>query len=507
MLTNSDIKQLEKKGIKPETVKEQLEKFVTGFPFLKLQGAATPGNGVIVLDDNAVSQSVERWDSYIAHGGKAIKLVPASGAASRMFKALFAYVDSDEAKPAAGSDVEQVIANIDKFAFAPELDKVLKELHGLTAKELIAAGREKDVISAIVNPQGLNYGNLPKALLEFHSYDNGARTPLEEQLVEAAQTVASADGNVKIQFTVSPEHREKFLDKLAQVLPALEQRLGVKYDISLSEQKPSTDTIAANPDNTLFRENGNLVFRPGGHGALIENLNDIKSPVVFIKNIDNVVPDSQRDDTVRYKKVLGGMLLMVRDKIEGYLEKLESGRYTIENLREMIIFMHDSLNIRHPQMKLMDDSELALYIKKKFHRPIRVCGVVRNTGEPGGGPYITYDADGSTSPQILESNQIDMNNSEYVDMMKHATHFNPVDLVCSLYDAEGRKFDLTKHVDHNTGFISSKSLHGHPLKALELPGLWNGAMSDWNTIFVEVPATTFNPVKTVNDLLRPVHQA
>lgn len=507
MLTNSDIKQLEKKGIKPETVKEQLEKFVTGFPFLKLQGAATPGNGVIVLDDDAVSQSVERWDSYIAHGGKAIKLVPASGAASRMFKALFAYVDSDEAKPAAGSDVEQVIANIDKFAFAPELDKALKELHGLTAKELIATGREKDVISAIVNPQGLNYGNLPKALLEFHSYDNGARTPLEEQLVEAAQTVATADGNAKIQFTVSPEHREKFLDKLAQVLPALEQRLGVKYDISLSEQKPSTDTIAANPDNTPFRENGNLVFRPGGHGALIENLNDIKSPVVFIKNIDNVVPDSQRDDTVRYKKVLGGMLLMVRDKIEGYLEKLESGRYTIENLREMIIFMHDSLNIRHPQMKLMDDSELALYIKKKFHRPIRVCGVVRNTGEPGGGPYITYDADGSTSPQILESNQIDMNNPEYVDMMKHATHFNPVDLVCSLYDAEGRKFDLTKHVDRNTGFISSKSLHGHALKALELPGLWNGAMSDWNTIFVEVPATTFNPVKTVNDLLRPVHQA
>ena len=287
----------------------------------------------------------------------------------------------------------------------------------------------------------------------------------------------------------------------------MEKRLGVRYDISLSEQKSSTDTIAAKPDNTPFRENGKLVFRPGGHGALIENLNELKSPVVFIKNIDNVVPDSQRDDTVHYKMALGGLLLTVRDKINGYLEKLESGRYTIENLREMIIFMHDTLNIRHEHMKLMDDSELALYIKNKFHRPIRVCGVVRNTGEPGGGPYITYDPDGSTSPQILESTQIDMNNSEYVDMMRHATHFNPVDLVCSLYDAEGRKFDLTKHVDHNTGFISSKSLHGHALKALELPGLWNGAMSDWNTVFVEVPASTFNPVKTVNDLLRPVHQA
>ncbi|MDE6346588.1 MAG: DUF4301 family protein [Muribaculaceae bacterium] len=507
MLTNSDINQLEKKGIKADTVKAQLDKFVTGFPFLKLQGAATPGNGVLVLDDDAITRSVERWNRYIADGGEAIKMVPASGAASRMFKSLFAFVDSEEGHPAAGSDVEQVIAGIDKFAFAPELDNVLKELHGLTAKELIAQGREKDVISAIVSQSGLNYGNLPKALLEFHSYADGSRTPLEEQLVEAAQTVASADGNVKIQFTVSPEHREKFLDKLSQIIPALEKRLGVKYDISLSEQKASTDTIAANPDNTPFRENGRLVFRPGGHGALIENLNELKSPVVFIKNIDNVVPDSQRDDTVRYKKVIGGLLLMVRDRINGYLEKLESGRYTIENLREMIIFMHDTLNIRHEHMKLMDDSELALYLKKKFHRPIRVCGVVRNTGEPGGGPYITYDADGSTSPQILESTQIDMNNSEYVDMMKHATHFNPVDLVCSLYDADGRKFDLTKHVDHNTGFISSKSLHGHSLKALELPGLWNGAMSDWNTIFVEVPASTFNPVKTVNDLLRPVHQA
>lgn len=507
MLTKSDINQLEKKGISVETVKAQLDKFVTGFPYLRLQGAATPGNGVIVLDDKAMEQSVERWDKYIADGGEAMKMVPASGAASRMFKALFAFVDSESDRPEPGSDVAQVIDNIDRFAFAPELDNALKSLHGLTAKGLIAAGRYKDVVAAIVGHQGLDYGNLPKALLEFHSYSDGARTPLEEQLTEAAQTVASADGKVRIQFSVSPEHRGKFLEKLDAVLPVMEKRLGVRYDISLSEQKSSTDTIAAKPDNTPFRENGKLVFRPGGHGALIENLNELKSPVVFIKNIDNVVPDSQRDDTVHYKKALGGLLLTVRDKINGYLEKLESGRYTIENLREMIIFMHDTLNIRHEHMKLMDDSELALYIKNKFHRPIRVCGVVRNTGEPGGGPYITYDPDGSTSPQILESTQIDMNNSEYVDMMRHATHFNPVDLVCSLYDAEGRKFDLTKHVDHNTGFISSKSLHGHALKALELPGLWNGAMSDWNTVFVEVPASTFNPVKTVNDLLRPVHQA
>lgn len=507
MLTKSDIIQLEKKGIKVETVKQQLEKFVTGFPFLKLQGAATPGNGVVVLDEDAVEKSVARWDYYISHGGDAEKLVPASGAASRMFKALFSFVDSDEVKPAVGSDVENVIANIDKFAFATELDSILKEKYGFSAKELIASNREKDVISAIVNSHGLNYGNLPKALLKFHNYDEGARTPLEEQLVEAAQTVATIDGNVKIHFTVSPEHKEKFLEKLEQIIPSLENRFGVKYQIKLSEQKSSTDTIAANPDNTPFRENGNLVFRPGGHGALIENLNELKSPIVFIKNIDNVVPDSQRTDTLQYKKVIGGVLLMVRDKINAYLDKLETGQYTIENLREMIIFMHDTLNIRHNVMKHMDDSELAVYIMKKFNRPIRVCGVVRNSGEPGGGPYITYDADGSTSPQILESNQIDMSNQEYVEMMRNATHFNPVDLVCSLYDFNGKKFNLVDHVDHNTGFISSKSLHGRTVKALELPGLWNGAMSDWNTIFVEVPASTFNPVKTVNDLLRPVHQA
>ena len=507
MLTNSDLKQLEEKGIKPAEVEAQLNRFVTGFPFLKLQGAATPGNGIMVPGKADIDKAVARWEKYIADGGEAIKMVPASGAASRMFKALFAYVDSDDALPSEGSDVAKVIENIDKFAFAPQLDEKLKELHNMTAKELIAQGRAKDVIAAIIKPQGLNYGALPKALLLFHKYEASPRTPLEEQLVEAAQTVKATDGTVRIHFTVSPDHREKFLDTLDAVLPSLESRLGVKYDISMSEQKSSTDTVAANPDNTPFRDNGKLVFRPGGHGALIRNLNELQSPVVFIKNIDNVVPDSQRDDTVRYKKALGGILLSTKDTVERYLNLLNTGKYTISDLREMIAFLHDTLNIRNSSMKHLDDSELALYIKGKLNRPIRVCGMVRNSGEPGGGPYITFDADGSTSPQILESTQIDMSNPEYVSMMSHATHFNPVDLVCSLYDAEGGKFDLTRHIDHNTGFISSKSLKGHPLKALELPGLWNGAMSDWCTIFVEVPASTFNPVKTVNDLLRPVHQA
>ena len=282
--------------------------------------------------------------------------------------------------------------------------------------------------------------------------------------------------------------------------------MGVKFDISLSEQKSSTDTVAVNPDNTLFRENGSLVFRPGGHGALIANLNDIDHAAVFIKNIDNVVPDSLRGATLQYKQVIAGCMMQAHDKIEKYLRQINSGSYTIEDVREMIDFLHKVLNVRDEQMKHLEDADLVLYIKKKLDRPLRVCGMVRNEGEPGGGPYIAYNADGSTSPQILESHQIDLSREDYKAMMAQATHFNPVDLVCYIKDIDGKHYDLPKYVDPATGFISNKSLHGKELRALELPGLWNGAMSDWNTIFVEVPIETFNPVKTVNDLLRQAHQ-
>ena len=284
------------------------------------------------------------------------------------------------------------------------------------------------------------------------------------------------------------------------------KRYGVKYDISMSEQKPSTDTIAVNMDNTPFRENGKLLFRPGGHGALIENLNDTKSDVVFVKNIDNVVPSVLREPTIRYKKIIGGVLIEIQKKIAEYLTLLDSGNYTMEQVVEIVRFLQQRLNTRNEQTKYLEDSELVVYLKQKLNRPIRVCGVVRNEGEPGGGPYIAYNQDGTTSLQILESSQIDKNNPHAVKLMKEATHFNPVDLVCYIADYKGNKFDLTKYVDKNTGFISEKSKSGHDIKALELPGLWNGAMSDWNTIFVEVPIETFNPVKTVNDLLRPAHQ-
>ena len=507
MLTSEDMKTLEAKGVTQDELESQINRFKTGFPFLKIANSAQIGNGIKQLTPQEEADAVARWKKYLADGGEVCKFVPASGAASRMFKALFSFVEGENDVPAEGSDVAKLIADIHNLAFFGELNDAVLKLHGKDVDSLIAEGRNKDVIAAIILPEGLNYGNLPKGLLTFHAYADGAtRTPVEEQLVEGAQSATGADGVVHLHFTVSGNHCQLFADKLAAKVPALEEKMGVKFDISMSEQKSSTDTVAVNPDNTLFRENGSLVFRPGGHGALIANLNDIDHAAVFIKNIDNVVPDSLRGATLQYKQVIAGCMMQAHDKIEKYLRQINSGSYTIEDVREMIDFLHKVLNVRDEQMKHLEDADLVLYIKKKLDRPLRVCGMVRNEGEPGGGPYIAYNADGSTSPQILESHQIDLSREDYKAMMAQATHFNPVDLVCYIKDIDGKHYDLPKYVDPATGFISNKSLHGKELRALELPGLWNGAMSDWNTIFVEVPIETFNPVKTVNDLLRPAHQ-
>lgn len=506
MLNNEDLAQIAAKGISTDTVKAQLKQFEKGFPFLKLAGSATVGHGITKLTPELEARATDRWHKYLADGGEVTKFVPASGAASRMFKALFSFVDGPDDKPAAGSPVAELISRISEAPFIAELDAACKRLHGKDSSALIAEGRDKDVIAAIIRPEGMNYGQLPKALLTFHRYADGTRTSLEEQLAEGAQT-AAVDGKVRLHFTVSADHRKLFEKKIAEVLPAVEAKSGLKYEISMSVQKPSTDTVAATQTDELFRDdNGRLVFRPGGHGALIENLNDIDSAVVFIKNIDNVVPDSRRADTVRYKQVIGGVLILIHDRIEKYIEKLDSKSYTPAELDEMRKFMHDTLSIVDTHADKLNGEELAAYLKSKFDRPLRVCGMVRNEGEPGGGPFIAYNRDGSASPQILESTQIDPASEEAVSMMKKATHFNPVDLVCYIKRHDGSRYNLPDYVDPATGFISSKSFAGRELKALELPGLWNGAMSDWTTIFVEVPPTTFNPVKTVNDLLRPAHQ-
>jgi hypothetical protein len=506
MLSNEDKTMLEHRGVSQQQLLDQVERFKTGFPFLKIYDSARPYEGITILSPAAEDKAMKSWDEYLKNGGDVCKFVPASGAASRMFKALFGFVDGDRETAPEGSDVDKLLKNIHQVAFFNQLDAKLRANLNKGVDELLAAGRQKDVIRGIIGEDGLNYGNLPKGLLTFHNSETGTRTPVEEQLVEGAQSARQANGTVNLHLTVSPSHRDAFEAKLKEAVPAIESRMGVKINVSMSEQKASTDTVAVNEDNTLFREDGQIVFRPGGHGALIQNLNELDATVVFIKNIDNVVPDSRREATLRYKRVIAGYLIELHSQASAYMNLIKSGNFTDAQLADVVSFLRSSFSFEAPELNSLKGAPLAAYLYKKLDRPMRVCGMVRNEGEPGGGPYITYNADGSRSLQILESSQIDLSKPENKEMMSKATHFNPVDLVCYIKDVEGKKYDLPSHVDPETGFISSKSLHGRSLKALELPGLWNGAMSDWNTAFVEVPIATFNPVKTVNDLLRPQHQ-
>ena len=498
--------QISERGITPAMVEHQLEQIKDGFPFLKIEAAAAVDNGIFKPTDEQRDKYVADWAKYSEEGHKVVKFVPASGAASRMFKNLFAFLTADYDVPTTAFEKE-FFENIKRFAFKHELCGKCKENNdGACVCDLTKAGNYKEVVANLLEAKGLNYGQLPKGLLLFHSYEDGPRTPMEEHLVEAA-LYASSNGEANIHFTVSHDHLELFKKKVKEKKAYYEKKYNVHFNISFSEQKPSTDTIAANPDNTPFRnEDGSLLFRPGGHGALIENLNEIDADVVFIKNIDNVVPDRIKDETVLYKKLIAGILVDTQKKAFEYLRLIESGEYTHAQVEEMIRFVQQTLCCRKQDIKELEDADLIIYLKNKLNRPMRVCGGVKNVGEPGGGPFLCYNADGTVSAQILESSQIDTNNEEYVKMFKEGTHFNPVDLVCATKDYKGNKFNLPDYVDHSTGFISSKSKNGKELKALELPGLWNGAMSDWNTIFVEVPIGTFNPVKTVNDLLREQHQ-
>lgn len=506
MLTPQDHTFLASKNISEEQFRRQLNQFKTGFPFLKLAGAAAPGKGIVVASEQQQAESLKQWSDYLEGAHKVVKFVPASGAASRMFKNLFEFLTGSSDKPDTDF-LRDFFTHIGKFAFYDALNDACVVNEGQTVDDLIEEGNYKAVVSCLLDEEGLDYGQLPKGLLQFHAYDDCVRTPLEEHLVEGALYAAGKGGMVNVHFTVSPEHRPLFEELAASRKKDYEAQFGVTYDISFSEQKPSTDTIAATADNEPFRnEDGTLLFRPGGHGALIENLNDIDADVVFVKNIDNVVPDRLKATTVQYKKVLAGMLVALQQKAFDYIRLLDTGKYTHEDLMTMIRFLRDELCCTNPVLKNFEDTEMAVYLRKKLNRPMRVCGMVRNVGEPGGGPFFAYNPDGTISLQILESSQIDTENPDSLLMFKSGTHFNPVDLVCALKDYQGKPFDLPLYVDAQTGFISSKSKNGKELKALELPGLWNGAMSNWNTVFVEVPLETFNPVKTVNDLLREQHQ-
>ncbi len=505
MMTPQDKELLASKGITEEQIAEQLACFAKGFPFLKLDAAASLEKGILAPEADEQKAYLAAWDAYTSTDKTILKFVPASGAASRMFKDLFEFLGAEYDAPQ--NKFEQAFfAGIKNFAFYDDLNAACQRMTGKDIPSLIAEGNYKAVVAALLEEAGLNYGSLPKGLLKFHAYAEGSRTPLEEHLAEGAMYAAGKSGTVNVHFTVSTEHRELFKALVAEKADAFAKRYGVSYNISFSEQKPSTDTIAADMENQPFRDNGKLLFRPGGHGALIENLNDLDADIIFIKNIDNVVPDKLKADTVLYKKLIAGVLVALQKQAFEYLELLDSGQYTQEQVVEILQFVQKKLFCKNPETKMLEDAELVIYLKNKLNRPMRVCGMVKNVGEPGGGPFLAYNSDGTISLQILESSQIDMADPSKKEMFEKGTHFNPVDLVCAVRDYKGNKFNLTKYVDKATGFISYKSKSGKELKALELPGLWNGAMSDWSTVFVEVSLATFNPVKTVNDLLREQHQ-
>ena len=497
MFTKEDIAQIEQRGSSVQTAEQQVERFKQGFPWMKIVAPATPERGIQVLDEAAVEAAAKYYDGARINGK--CKFVPASGAASRMFKDLFSGLDALKAGKELADDAPaaKFVDQIQGFAFyTPEL---------FGEQTCRCPEYRQSVLSKTLTDEGLGYGAKPKGVLQFHKYTDGEiRTAFAEHLVEAQNYMRNEDGTANLVVTISPEHQHLFEEAYAQVKEAYEAKYGVKYNITFTFQDKATDTIAVDVENKPFRtETDSLLFRPAGHGALIYNLNKIEEEVVSIKNIDNVANERLLPETAVWKKVLLGKALELRDKIYGYLNALDADA-TPALCDEIEAFLDDTLCVTLPEAADFD-ARVAV-IRAKLNRPIRVAGMVKNQGEPGGGPFIIADKDGSTSLQVLESVQINMSDDHARNALASATHFNPVDIVCCLHDYKGQSFDLLQYVDEDAGFISSKSYQGRELKALELPGLWNGAMSNWNTLFVEVPLATFNPVKVVLDLLRPAHQ-
>jgi hypothetical protein len=510
-LSQSDIEQIAKLGINNEQIQKQIETFKKGFPFLEIIRPATVGDGIIRLSNKDLNKKIKLYNKN-HHYKKIIKFVPASGAASRMFKNLFEFISSDNpSKMLEDKGIDSIstfFSNIQKFAFFQDLIKCA-ELKNIDFKSELSLDDKLLIVKTLISEKGLNYGNLPKGLLKFHQYDNFSKTPIQEHLMEAA-LYASSQNNAQLHFTVSPEHLRLFQDHVNESVHELEDLFEIKCDVGFSVQKSSTDTIAVDVKNNVFRNSdGSLLFRPGGHGALIENLNELDADIIFIKNIDNVVPDRLKSETVEYKKALAGLLIEYQDLIFANIKKLVIvSQPDLDELFEVENFVFKNLCIEQGEnYNTLPHKNKVKFLFDKLNRPIRICGMVKNSGEPGGGPFWALNTDKTVSLQIVESSQIDMNNATKRELVGKSTHFNPVDLICAVKDYQGRKFDLLKYIDENTGFISEKSKDGKTLKALELPGLWNGAMSNWITIFVEVPLITFNPVKTINDLLRTEHQA
>ncbi|MCZ6547666.1 MAG: DUF4301 family protein [Deltaproteobacteria bacterium] len=514
LFNKRDVEQIEARGMTLEKAVSQIESLRRGLPHARLHQPCTVGDGITVIEKRGLEKLAEIY-SQASLSGRTSKFVPASGAASRMFQTLISLRDrpelmsgfaaADKAGPENRSLV-QFFSGIKRFAFYDDLKSVMSK-GGLDIEGLIAKGRHTEILEYLLTGKGLNYGKLPKGLIRFHRYPDHCRTPIDEQLVEAAATVQDKNGVARVHFTVSPEHKEA-VESHVEMARSRYEKARLKFEIGVSIQKPSTDTLAVDLDNRPFRDRkGKLVFRPGGHGALLENLNDLGGDIVFIKNIDNVVPDRLKEETTIYKKALGGFLVELQREIFDYLRRLSMTGVSERDLAEAFEFASCKLSIAPPDgFDRRSVEERTKFLFAKLNRPLRVCGVVRALGEPGGGPFWVGQGSEATSSQIVESSQVDMESAEQRAIWTSSTHFNPVDLVCGLRDYLGEPFDLVHITDPEAGFISIKSVDGRQLKALELPGLWNGAMARWNTIFIEVPLVTFNPVKTVFDLLQEVHQ-
>lgn len=511
MFSKTDLQQLTDHGLSLDTVNQQIEHFKTGFPPTVLAAPALEGKGVTRLSTDEAAALVTYYEAHSARY-ELVKFVPASGAATRMFKTLFSFIldytgsESDYQKMIADEgkgSVNTFFQKIGQFAFYEELKKAVVSKLGVSLEEAVANRQFVQILETLLNEDGMDYGSLPKGLLLFHTYMEKARTPVEEHMVEGAQYAQGADGTVKIHFTVSPDHLEKFQKHVAAVKSTYESTFGVRIAVSYSIQKPGTDTIAVDMQNEPFRnEDGSLLFRPAGHGALLENLNDLDADLVFLKNIDNVVPDHLKPTTVTYKKAIAGLLLKTYDEL-AVAKKEIKGAHGIEQGVALL----ERLGYKVPAgFHEMSEAAKESLLLAKLNRPLRVCGMVKSDGDPGGGPFWVAGTDGAVSLQVVETAQIDLKNVAQKEIFNRATHFNPVDLVCMLKNHDGSKFDLLQYRDMSTGFVTVKSKDGKDLKAQELPGLWNGSMADWNTLFVEVPAITFNPVKAVNDLLLKEHQ-
>jgi hypothetical protein len=516
--TDNELRQISSHGLTANAVQKHLDMFKMPPPYVRLLRPCTPHDGIKVIDREKIQKLAETYELEVKNR-HCFKFVPGSGAASRMFKTPLMFLNRGkeilrepitmEAQEGL-KEAQELLEFMDgtkRFAFFKDLRSVMSE-NRFDLDTLLEGGQFTDIIRFLVSEIGLNYAHLAKGLLKFHEYPEGSRTAFEEHLVESAYYVADQTGQCSLHFTVSQEHLEKFQKLLRNVRSIYEQMYGVSFNVTFSMQKKPTDTLAVDLDNRPFREkDGRLLFRPGGHGALIENLNDLKADMVFIKNIDNVASDRFKPETVKWKKILGGYLMAIQNQIFNYMEELSSKTINSTLLEQVASFIGEELLLPPPSfIKNASVHDKKAVLMEKLNRPVRVCGMVGNAREPGGGPFWVKGRTGETSLQIVEKAQIDPGSPEQQAILAASTHFNPVDLVCGIRNWQGRAFDLRQFVDPNAVLISKKSKEGKDLKALEHPGLWNGAMAQWITIFVEVPGITFNPVKTVNDLLREAHQ-